>query len=103
MAEEAKTGRSGGKYIFLLGYIARCRDSREHHEKTESRGFAWQSRLMRDPSLLSSLAESAGGVQFANAQGIVATFQPNAFYLDPRANLHIVPVRFDFITYTLAP
>jgi hypothetical protein len=33
----------------LLGYLARCRDSREHHEKTESRGFAWQSRLMRDP------------------------------------------------------
>jgi len=58
---------------------------------------------MRDP-LSSPLSRNLlVGFSFANAQGIVATFQPNAFYLDPRANLHIVPVRFDFITYTLAP
>ena len=40
------------------------------------------------------------GFSFASAYGMVATFQPNAFYLDPRTNLHIVPDRFDFIYYS---
>src|SRR5579863_5663487 len=33
------------------------------------------------------------GFSFASAYGMVATFQSNAFYLDPRTNLHIVPDR----------
>jgi uncharacterized membrane protein len=40
------------------------------------------------------------GFSFASAYGMVAIFQPNAFYLDPRTNLHIVPDRFDFIYYS---
>ena len=40
------------------------------------------------------------GFSFASAHGMVAIFQPNAFYLDPRTNLHIVPDRFDFIYYS---
>src|ERR1700728_86920 len=40
------------------------------------------------------------GFSFASAYGMVATFQQNAFYLDPRTNLHIVPDRFDFIYYS---
>jgi hypothetical protein len=40
------------------------------------------------------------GFSFASVYGMVATFQPNAFYLDPRANLHTVPQRFDFIYYS---
>jgi uncharacterized membrane protein len=31
---------------------------------------------------------------------LIAAFQPNAFYLDPRTNLHNVPDRFDFIYYS---
>jgi uncharacterized membrane protein len=31
---------------------------------------------------------------------MLATVQPNAFYLDPRINLHAVPDRFDFIYYS---
>jgi hypothetical protein len=42
------------------------------------------------------------GFSFASAYGMVATFQPNAFYLDPRTNLHIVPDRFDFIYYSFS-
>jgi hypothetical protein len=40
------------------------------------------------------------GFSFASAYGMVAIFQPNAFYLDPRTNLHVVPDRFDFIYYS---
>jgi hypothetical protein len=40
------------------------------------------------------------GFSFASVYGMVAAFQPNAFYLDPRANLHNVPDRFDFIYYS---
>jgi hypothetical protein len=42
------------------------------------------------------------GFTFASAYGILATFQPNAFYLDPLTNLHKVPDRFDFIYYSFA-
>ena len=42
------------------------------------------------------------GFTFASVYGLVAAFQPNAFYLDPRANLHNVPDRFDFIYYSFA-
>jgi hypothetical protein len=45
------------------------------------------------------------GFSFASAHGMVAIFQPNAFYLDPRTNLHLlhlVPERFDFIYYSFA-
>jgi hypothetical protein len=40
------------------------------------------------------------GFSFASAYGMVSTFQPNAFYFDPRTNLHVVPDRFDFIYYS---
>ncbi len=40
------------------------------------------------------------GFTFASLYGMVAAFQPNAFYLDPRTNLHNVPDRFDFIYYS---
>jgi Ion channel len=40
------------------------------------------------------------GFTFASVYGMVAAFQPNAFYLDPRTNLHNVPNRFDFIYYS---
>ena len=40
------------------------------------------------------------GFSFASAYGMLAAFQPNAFYLDPRTNLHNVPDRFDFIYYS---
>jgi hypothetical protein len=40
------------------------------------------------------------GFSFASVYGMVAAFQPNAFYLDPRTNLHNVPDRFDFIYYS---
>jgi uncharacterized membrane protein len=33
---------------------------------------------------------------------MVAAAQPTAFYLDPRTNLHLAPVRFDFIYYSFA-
>ena len=42
------------------------------------------------------------GFTFASVYGILATFQPNAFYLDPLTNLHKVPDRFDFIYYSFA-
>src|SRR6202167_1487060 len=42
------------------------------------------------------------GFSFASIYGMVATFQPYAFYLDPRTNLHVVPDRFDFIYYSFA-
>ena len=40
------------------------------------------------------------GFTFASVYGLIATFQANAFYLDPRTNLHTVPDRFDFIYYS---
>ena len=40
------------------------------------------------------------GFTFASVYAMVAAFQPNAFYLDPRTNLHNVPGRFDFIYYS---
>jgi Ion channel len=40
------------------------------------------------------------GFSFASVYGMVVAFQPNAFYLDPRTNLHNVPDRFDFIYYS---
>jgi Ion channel len=40
------------------------------------------------------------GFSFASVYGMVAAFEPNAFYLDARTNLHIVPDRFDFIYYS---
>lgn len=40
------------------------------------------------------------GFGFASIYGMVATLQPNAFYLDPRANFHTVPTRFDFVYYS---
>jgi hypothetical protein len=40
------------------------------------------------------------GFSFASIYGLLAAFQPNAFYLDPRTNLHNVPTRFDFIYYS---
>jgi len=39
----------------------------------------------------------AGGLSRLRVSMAVATFQANAFYLDPRTNLHTVPDRFDFI------
>ena len=37
------------------------------------------------------------GFTFASVYGMLAAFQPNAFYLDPRTNLHNVPDRLDFV------
>ena len=42
------------------------------------------------------------GFTFASVYGMVAAFQPNAFYLDSRTNLHSVPDRFDLIYYSFA-
>ncbi len=42
------------------------------------------------------------GFSFASVYGLVAAFQPNAFYLEPHANLNNVPDRFDFIYYSFA-
>jgi Ion channel len=42
------------------------------------------------------------GFSFASIYGVVAAFEPSAFYLDPRTNLHLVPDRFDFIYYSFA-
>jgi hypothetical protein len=42
------------------------------------------------------------GFSFASVYGMVAAFEPNAFFLDPRVNLHTIPDRFDFIYYSFA-
>jgi Ion channel len=42
------------------------------------------------------------GFTFASVYGMLAAFQPNAFYLDARSNLHNVPDRFDFIYYSFS-
>jgi hypothetical protein len=41
------------------------------------------------------------GFSFASVYGMLASLQPNAFYLDPMVNLHRVPGRFDFVYYSL--
>lgn len=40
------------------------------------------------------------GYGFAGLYGIIAAFQPKAFYLDPNTNLHNIPNRFDFVYYS---
>jgi hypothetical protein len=40
------------------------------------------------------------GFSFANLYGVLADVQPNAFYFDPKTNIHSVPNRFDFIYYS---
>jgi hypothetical protein len=40
------------------------------------------------------------GFSFASVYGLISVFEPNAFYLDPHANLHQIPDRFDFIYYS---
>jgi hypothetical protein len=40
------------------------------------------------------------GFTFASVYGLLTALQPNAFYLDPRTNRHMVPDRFDFIYYS---
>ena len=40
------------------------------------------------------------GFSFASLYGLISVFEPNAFYLDPHANLHGIPDRFDFIYYS---
>jgi hypothetical protein len=42
------------------------------------------------------------GFSFTSLYGIVATFEPQAFYLNPLTNLHTVPTRFDFVYYSFA-
>jgi hypothetical protein len=42
------------------------------------------------------------GFSFASIYGMVTALAPNAFYLDPRTNLHLIPDRFDFIYYSFA-
>jgi hypothetical protein len=42
------------------------------------------------------------GFTFASVYGMLAAFQPHAFYLDPLTNLHNVPDRFDLIYYSFA-
>lgn len=40
------------------------------------------------------------GFGFASIYGMVATLQPNAFYLEPHTSMHTVPSRFDFVYYS---
>lgn len=40
------------------------------------------------------------GFVFASIYGLIASLQPNAFYLDPVTNLHRIPDRFDFIYFS---
>lgn len=40
------------------------------------------------------------GFSFASVYGMVAAFQPKAFYLDPLVNLRVVPDRFDLVYYS---
>jgi len=40
------------------------------------------------------------GFSFASVYDLVTLFEPNAFYLDPHVNLHLIPDRFDFIYYS---
>lgn len=40
------------------------------------------------------------GFGFSSIYGLVSSFDPKAFHLDPATNLHAVPDRFDFIYYS---
>ncbi len=40
------------------------------------------------------------GFSFASAYALIVSFQPNAFYLDPVVNFHLLPDRFDFIYFS---
>jgi hypothetical protein len=40
------------------------------------------------------------GFGFTSIYGLISSFDPLAFHLDPTANLHKVPDRFDFIYYS---
>jgi hypothetical protein len=40
------------------------------------------------------------GFSFSGLYGMLATIQPRAFFLDPMANLHSIPTRFDLIYYS---
>ncbi len=40
------------------------------------------------------------GFGFTSIYGLISSFNPHAFYLDPATNLHTVPDRFDFIYYS---
>ncbi len=42
------------------------------------------------------------GFGFSSLYGMLATMQTHAFYLEPTANLHTVPDRFDLIYYSFA-
>jgi len=42
------------------------------------------------------------GFTFASVYGIIAAYQPRAFYMDPLTNLHNAPDRFDLIYYSFA-
>jgi Ion channel len=42
------------------------------------------------------------GFSFANVYHLLGVFAPNAFYLDPTVNLHVIPNRFDFVYYSFA-
>jgi hypothetical protein len=40
------------------------------------------------------------GFGFTSIYGLIASFDPLAFHLDPATNLHTIPDRFDFIYYS---
>lgn len=40
------------------------------------------------------------GLSFASVYGLIAAFQPRAFFFDPSVNSHTVPSHFDFIFYS---
>jgi Ion channel len=40
------------------------------------------------------------GFTFASLYGMLADIHPNAFYLDPKSNIHAVPNRFDLVYYS---
>jgi Ion channel len=42
------------------------------------------------------------GFAFASIFGMVTLFQPHAFYLDPKANLHASPNRLDLVYFSFA-
>jgi hypothetical protein len=42
------------------------------------------------------------GFAFASIYGILASLQPNAFYLNPSTNLHSTPSRFDVVYFSFA-
>ena len=40
------------------------------------------------------------GFGFTSIYGLISSFDPHAFHLDPATNLHTIPDRFDFIYYS---